>query len=206
MKKIDLTSWNRKQHYHHFNAFTNPYFAVTVPVDMSIAHKKAKANNHSFFAVYLHACMRAVNQTENFKYRIIDDEVFELELIHTSATMLREDKTFGFSYILFSDDFEEFNSSMVNEKERIKNSSELYPPVYDLNCIHCSALPWFRFSSQKEPFSGLNESIPKFGFSKTYKEGDKLVMNVSISANHALVDGYHVAQFVDKFQEYLNCK
>ena len=206
MKKIDLNTWSRKQHYHHFNAFTNPYFAVTVPIDMSIAHKKAKDNNHSFFAVYLHALMKSVNQTENFKYRIIDDEVFELELIHTSATMLREDKTFGFSYILFSDDFEEFNSSMVNEKERIKNSSELYPPVYDLNCIHCSALPWFRFSSQKEPFSGLKESIPKFGFSKTYKEGDKLIMNVSISANHALVDGYHVAQFVDKFQEYLNCK
>lgn len=204
MKKIDLNSWNRKQHYHHFNALSNPYFAVTIPIDMSIAYKRAKDHNYSFFAVYLHACMKAINQTENFKYRIIDNEVFELEVIHTSATMLREDKTFGFSYILFTNDFEQFNINIKNEKERIENSSELYPAVYDLNCIHCSALPWFSFSSQKEPFSGLKESIPKFGFSKTYNEGSKLIMNVSISVNHALVDGYHVAQFADKFQQYLN--
>ena len=192
MKKIDLNSWNRKQHYHHFNAFTNPYFAVTVPIDMSIAHKKAKDNNHSFFAVYLHACMRAVNQTENFKYRIIEDEVFEPELIHTSATMLREDKTFGFSYILYSDDFQEFNSSIVNEKELIIDEK--------------SKVTIDELRTSNTSFSGLKESIPKFGFSKTYNEGDKLIMNVSISANHALIDGYHVAQFIDKFQEYLNCK
>ena len=79
MIKIDLTNWNRRQHYHHFIALKDPYFAVTIPLDVSIAYKKAKENNHSFFAVYLHACMMAINHTENFKYRIIGDEVFELE-------------------------------------------------------------------------------------------------------------------------------
>ena len=206
MKKIDLTNWNRRQHYHHFIALKDPYFAVTIPLDVSIAYKKAKENNHSFFAVYLHACMMAINHTENFKYRIIGDEVFELDVIHASATISREDHTFGFSYVNFSENFDVFNINIVKEKQRIQESSELYPPVYGLDCIHCSALPWISFSSQKEPFSGIQDSIPKIGFSKTFNEGSKLIMNVSISVNHALVDGYHVGEFSEKFQQFLNIK
>ena len=53
--------------------------------------------------------MMATNYTENFKYRIIGDEVFELDVIHASATISREDNTFGFSYINFSENFNEFN-------------------------------------------------------------------------------------------------
>ena len=150
--------------------------------------------------------MKAVNHIENFKYRIIDNEVFELEVIHASATIAREDHTFGFSYVNFTENFKEFNVNLNNEKQRIQESSELYPPIYGIDCIHCSVLPWFSFSSQKEPFSGLQDSIPKIGFSKTYNEGSKILMNVSVSVNHALVDGYHLGQFAEKFQQYLNFK
>jgi chloramphenicol O-acetyltransferase type A len=206
LKKIDLKNWSRRQHYYHFIALKDPYFALTVPLDVNVAYKKSKDHNISFFAVYLHACMMAINQTENFKYRIINDEIFELDVIHASATILRQDHTFGFSYINFSENFEEFNLNIIREKQRVHESSELYPPKYGLDCIHCSALPWFSFSSQKEPFSGLQDYIPKIAFSKSYQHGDRLLMNVSISVNHALVDGYHVSLFSQKFQDFLNVK
>ena len=204
LKKIDLDSWNRKQHFNHFNALADPYFSLTISVDVSKAYKKSKDTNSSFFAIYLHECMKTVNAVENFKYRIVDDEVFECDVIHASATFLRADKTFGFSFINFSEDFKEFNNNILNEKQRVNESSELYPPIYGIDCIHCSALPWFTFTSQKEPFSGTKESIPKFSFSKTYKQNDSLFMNVGISINHALIDGYHVGQFAELFQKNLN--
>ena len=47
----------------HFNALADPYFAVTIPFDVSLAYKKSKDNNHSFFAIYLHDCMKAINHT-----------------------------------------------------------------------------------------------------------------------------------------------
>jgi len=204
VKKIDLENWNRKLHFKHFNALVDPYFGLTIPFDVSLASKKSKATNSSFFALYLHECMKAINAVKNFKYRIIEDEVFEFDVINASATLLRADKTFGFSFIEFSDNFEEFNANIEKEKQRVNESAELYPPVNGLDCIHCSALPWFSFTSQKEPFSGIKDSVPKLAFSKTYKDGDKLLMNVGISVSHALVDGYHVGQFTDKFQENLN--
>ena len=204
MKKIDISAWNRKQHFNHFNALADPYFGVTIPFDVSNAYKKSKDTGFSFFAIYLHSCMKAINAVENFKYRIIDDEVFEYDVINASSTILRVDKTFSFSYINFSEDFEEFHTNYIKEKQRIVESSELYPPVYGLDCIHSSALPWFSFTSLKEPFSGGKDSVPKLAFSKTYKENESLLMNVGISANHALIDGYHVGQFAELFQKNLN--
>ena len=203
-KKLDLGSWNRKHHFNHFNALADPNFAVTIPFDVSLAYKKSKDTGSSFFAIYLHDCMKAINAVENFKYRIVDNQVFEYDVIHASATLSRADNTFGFSFINFSESFKEFNTNIQNEKQRINDSTELYPPVNGLNCIHCSALPWFSFTSQKEPFSGIKDSVPKFAFSKTYKKNDLLMMNVGVHVNHALIDGYHVGQFAERFQTNLN--
>ena len=203
-KKLDLGSWNRKHHFNHFNALADPYFAVTIPFDVSLAYKKSKDTGSSFFAIYLHDCMKAINAVENFKYKIVDNDVFEYDVIHASANLSRADNTFGFSFINFSESFQEFNTNIQKEKQRINDSTELYPPVNGLDCIHCSALPWFSFTSQKEPFSGVKDSVPKFAFSKTYKKNDLLMMNVGVNVNHALIDGYHVGQFAERFQTNLN--
>lgn len=185
-------------------ALKDPYFSVTIPFDVTKAYKFSKENKSSFFGRYLHDCLKAINAVENFKYRIENDLVVELDVIHASATLMRKDNTFGFSFIDFNEDLNIFIKNIEAEKERINTTTDLYPPKNGLNCIHCSALPWFQFSAQKEPFSGVLDSVPKISFSKVVETNSKLIMNVAVSVNHALVDGYHVGKFSEKFQEYLN--
>lgn len=205
MKYLDIESWNRKQHYHHFKSLKDPYFSLTVHVDVTNAYKNSKEQKHSFFSRYLHACLNALNKIENFKYRIREDKVAICDVIHASATIARKDNTFGFSFIDYSDNFEVFHQNFLNEKERILNSTELFPPVNSDNCIYCSSLPWFSFTSQKEPVSGVeNESVPKLAFGKIFEENNKIKMPVAISVNHALVDGYHVGLFFKEFQIQLD--
>ncbi len=204
MKEINIDTWNRKQHYQHFVALSNPFFAVTVPLDVTNAYQKSKINGKSFFVRYLHDCMKSINQVDNMRYRIKEGKVFDVDTIHASATIMREDNTFGFSWIHFNDDYDNFYNSFLEEKLRIQNNHELYPPINGDNCIHCSAMPWFNFTSQKEPVSGKLESIPELSFSKVVTTDNRMIMNVAISVNHALVDGYHVGQFVELFQEYLD--
>ena len=48
--------------------------------------KNQRILKYSFFAIYLHECMKAINAVENFKYRIIDNEVFEYDVINASTT------------------------------------------------------------------------------------------------------------------------
>ena len=116
-------------------------------------------------------------------------------------------ETFGFSFIKFDEDLNVFINNINKEQDRINNSTELYPPEeYRLDCIHCSAMPWINFTGHKEPVSGQKDSVPKFAFSKAVEIDNKLMMNVALNVNHALVDGYHVSLFSEKFQEYLNHK
>ncbi|TXE11537.1 chloramphenicol acetyltransferase [Seonamhaeicola algicola] len=204
MKIIDIENWNRKAHYNHFCGLKDPYFALTIPFNVTKAYQFSKDNNVSFFAKYLHDCMKAINAVDNLKYRIENNNVVQYDVINASATLMRSDNTYGFSFIDFAEDLQTFIKNIESEKQRIQQSNDLYPPKNTLDCIHCSALPWVHYSGHKEPVSGMLESVPKLSFSKAVKNQSELIMNVSINVNHALVDGYHVGLFSEKFQQNLN--
>lgn len=204
MKIIDIENWNRKAHYNHFCGLKDPYFALTIPFNVTKAYQFSKDNNVSFFAKYLHDCMKAINTVDNLKYRIENNNVVQYDVINASATLMRSDNTYGFSFIDFAEDLQTFIKNIESEKQRIQQSNDLYPPKNTLDCIHCSALPWVHYSGHKEPVSGMLESVPKLSFSKAVKHQSELIMNVSINVNHALVDGYHVGLFSEKFQQNLN--
>jgi chloramphenicol O-acetyltransferase type A len=204
MELLDIESWNRKQHYKHFNAMRDPFFGVTVPFDVSRAYQFSKKESLSFFGKYLHDCMKAINEVEALKLRIENENVIKFDTIHASPTIMRTDNTYGFSFVKYNDDLVIFLKNLESEKERIMNSNTLYPPINGLDCIHCSALPWVSFTGHKEPVSGLKDSVPKLAFSKIEANNNILKMNISINVNHALVDGYDVGLFVEKFQYYLN--
>lgn len=205
MRYLDIENWNRKQHFEHFRTLADPTFGIVADVEVSQTYKSAKENQQSFFVKYLYACMKAINSIESFKYRIEGDKIAIYDVINTSATIARADNTFGFSYVKFSDDFSVFSYNFQKEKERILSSKDLFPPVYSLGCIHCSAIPWVNFSSHKEPFSGHKDgSVPQLAFGKTKEENNKMLMPVAVNVNHALVDGYDIGQFFEKFQAQLD--
>lgn len=203
-KELDISSWNRKQHYEHFMMLADPFFATTIQIDVTAAYNHAKTNKVSFFACYLHACMKAINAIENFKFRIEDDKVYVYDEIAASATIARPDNTYGFSFICYSEEFSIFNANFLKERERIVNSTDLFPPVNSADCVYCSAIPWLNFTGHKETFAGNNkDSIPRLAFGKVVKEQDRLLMPMAVSVNHALVDGYHVGLFVERLEEIL---
>jgi len=47
------------------------------------------------------------------------------------------------------------------------------------------------------------DSIPQMVFGKYFKDGATSKMPFSIEVHHALIDGYHVAKYHEKFQDYL---
>lgn len=205
MRILDKHTWNRQAHFEFFNTFVDPYFGVTFKVDVTKAYEFSRNSNVSFFVKYLHATMQAINKVENLKYRINEfNDVVEYDTIHASPTILRPNKTFGFSFVNYDEDILKFQSNFLKEKERIFNSNELFPPVNSMDCVHCSSLPWVNFTGHKEPFKGEKDSIPKLAFSKMESLGSKKEMKVAINVNHALVDGYHIGLFNERLQFHLN--
>jgi len=206
-EKIDISTWLRKDHFNFFNTFDEPFFGVTVDVDCTKTYFEAKENGVSLFLLYLHKSLAAANQIENFRYRIINDEVWQFDVVNAAATINRPSGTFGFGYFDYSESFKDFNVEANREIEKVKNTTGLIPSSSGENVIHYSALPWLNFTSISHARNyAYKDSCPKISFGKLKDESGRKIMPVSIHANHALMDGFHVAQFVDVYQSLLNTK
>lgn len=204
-QKIDISSWNRKEHFEFFNTFEEPFFGITTQIDMTIAYEKSKKLQIPFFVYYLHKTIDAINQVENFRYRIEENEVVLYDEIDASATIMREDKTFGFSFMKFHSDIHEFTKIAQTEIERIQITPGLFTREFPENIIHFSAVPWINFTglTHSRKYT-LKDSCPKVSYGKLVEENGKKSMALSVTVHHGLVDGYHIGLFIEALQTELN--
>ncbi len=204
--KIALATWNRREHFEFFSQMEEPFYGMTSRVDCTKAYEKAKTLGISFFIYYLHKTLTAVNACEPFRWRIIDNEPWCFDRIDASATIMRKDETFGFSWMEYHPDILVFEKKAQAEIDRIQGTTGLLTRSFpDENLIHFSSIPWVDFEglSHARGFS-YPDSCPKISFGKmTEKEGCK-TMPVAVHVHHGLVDGIHVGRFLDTLQALLN--
>jgi chloramphenicol O-acetyltransferase type A len=203
--KIDINNWKRKEHFLFFKTYDEPFWGITTNVNCTNTYKKSKELNIPFFVYYLYLSLKSVNQIEEFKYRIEGEEVYCYEVVHAAATVLRENGTFGFSYIKYNKDLQVFTENAKQEIKRVKNDDRLMPLGSGENVIHYTAIPWISFSgvSHARRFS-LKDSVPKIAFGKIHVESGHKLLPISIHAHHALVDGLHVGKYLELFQKLLD--
>lgn len=202
---INMEQWNRKEHFLFFSQFEEPFFGVTVNIDCTAAYKTAKEKGNSFFLYYLFRALKTANEIENFRYRIIDKQVYLFDSINASPTINRPNGTFGFAYMDYDQNENDFYTNARKEIDRVRQSDELMPAVSGENVVHFSAIPWIDFTalSHARRFS-FADSSPKISFGKVTENDGVKTMPVSIHVHHGLVDGYQVGVFVAKFQELMN--
>lgn len=206
MKIIDIDTWKRKEHYRFFTAMDSPFFGITTELDCTLAYQEAKENDVSFFAIYLHKSMKAVNAVEELTYRIENNQVVAYPVIHAGATIGREDGTFGFIYVNFSPNFQTFNTDLQKEIEAVHNSTGLRLNNDDLknDLIRHTTIPWTSFSSVLHPTRfNSQDSVPKITFGKFSTRDGKKYLPVSIEAHHGLLDGLHLSAYLAEFQKEL---
>jgi chloramphenicol O-acetyltransferase type A len=201
--RLDIENWPRKEHFMFFKQMEEPFFGITTTIDCSKAYETAKESGISFFVYYLHQTIRAVNTIDPFRYRISGEEIFVYNQIDVSATISRQDNTFGFSLIEYSPDLTLFSENVAKEMERIQNTPGLFTRTFETdNLIHFSAIPWINFTSLSHARSYTSpDSCPKISFGKMMiDEKGKRTMSMSVHVHHGLMDGFHVGQFIECFQ------
>lgn len=205
-QKLDLETWNRREHFLFFKQMEEPFFGITATIDCTAAYANAKILDVPFFIYYLHKTAVAVNTIEPFRYRIVDNEVHIFDRIDVSATIMRKDNTFGFSLIQYAKDLDAFKAITQKEIDRVQRTSGLFSREFEPNLIHFSALPWIDFTALSHARSfTFPDSCPKISFGKmTIAEDGKRTMSISIHVHHGLMDGFHVGQFLSLFQELMS--
>jgi chloramphenicol O-acetyltransferase type A len=200
-----MEQWKRKELFRFFSNFEEPFFGVTALVDVTKAYQKAKAMHTSFFIYYLHKSLCAVNALDAFKYRIHGDTVIEYDQIHASATVNKDNGTFGFSFIVFDKDYHVFEQNAKEEITRVRMTDQLFPERNSIDAVHYSSLPWLRFTalSHARAFTS-RDSVPKISFGKCVTQGGKMDMPCSLHVHHGLADGIDAGDYFDLFQTYLS--
>lgn len=202
--QIDIDTWARKDHFHFFRQFEEPFFGLTTQVACGRAYSRAKEMGVSFFLYYLYLSLRAANHIRPFKYRIEGNDVWEYDTVHASPTINRPDGTFGFAYMDYQPGFEQFATAAQAEADRVRTCKGLVPALSGQNVIHYSSIPWINFTALSHARSfRFNDSVPKISFGKMTTVNGKTEMPVSIHAHHALMDGYDVGQYLEYFQDLL---
>lgn len=207
MKLIDINNWNRVEHFNFFSSFANPQLNIVTEVDCTSAFNNAKKKGHSFFASYLHKSMQAVNAVKEFRYRIVDNKVYEFDVIHAGTTIARSDNTFAFAIITYSPDFLIFQKSLKEEVRAVENSQGLRLTVEDerYDLIRHTTLPWIHFTAIMHPTKlDKTDSVPKISFGKMVEREGKRFLPVSVEAHHGLIDGFHISQYLNEFQKNLS--
>lgn len=201
--RIDLDNWERRELFAFFDSFSEPFHGVCLRVDCTETFRFAKDHHLSVFLTLLHRSLVAAHRIENFMMRSVNGEIWRYQTIHGGSAVGRPNGTIGFGHYIFRQELHDFVREASLELKRVKTSDELKRyPGQDL--IRYSMLPWFDFTSishARDP--SKKDSAPRITFGKITDANGRCTMPISIHVHHGLVDGEHVARFVELFGQKL---
>lgn len=197
---IDLARWKRRQHFDLYRVLQQPFFSVTVDLDVTSLWRRCRDNRDASFVLSaLEAMLRAASASEPMRLRLRGDQVWVHDRVGVGTTVLRPDETFGFARIDLAPDEDAFQRVGRAALEQAKQHPAIDPMPGQDDLIYHTTLPWLRFTAFTNALSG-SDSIPRVTFGRVSEDGASFRMPVAVEVHHALVDGLDVARFLDAFQ------
>ena len=201
---IDLATWPRREHFEFFRQYDMPFWGVTAQLNCTRLYDKAKNEGFPFSAGYHFASLQAVNEVEELRCRIEDDQPVRYDAIHLSTTIARPDGTFGFSFQRYTEDFTQFITEFITETKRVQSETGLKSPYDGQDIIYYTVARGIAFTSFDHPFMFRRQgSVPLMAFGEMVSDGTRKTIAHTLHAHHALVDGQHAARYFRRVQERL---
>lgn len=199
---IDMNTYPRLSHFRYFHSLAFPYIGLTANVDVTNPVRYAKEHGASTFLAVLWVASRAANAVPELRQRIEDDAIAEYDHCLFGHTVALEDHTFCNCTTDCRMPLDTFLADAAARQEKAKHHPGFLNEKEDESgMVFASCVPWVAFTQCVQPVPIPADSNPRIVFGKYIREGDRVLMPLHIQCNHALVDGYHVAEFFRIFQE-----
>lgn len=192
----------RRDRFALFDGMDSPSLNLCFPLELPDFRPWCKEQDLAPFHVLLCAVLRAVLKIENFRYRILDDEVIRIEHLIPSFTVKNLSGDLNFAMFDWSDDLREFVARGRAAGIRAVNMTELNRQYATLSArdakdqVFVTCIPWLDFTSIQHPTTRIGRSdIPSLAWGR-FRDGPDgtLVLPLSVQAHHGFVDGFHVYQ------------
>lgn len=208
MQNIDLNTWKRKEHFQFFYRMDYPHFNICMNLDVTHFLDYVKDRHVSFYYAMIYAVTRVVNDSDDFKYRIRDGKVVLHSIVHPSFTDMdatKQDDLFKLVTIDMKDDLFDFVKTANEANENQKDYFGLEKLIGRDDLIYITCVPWISFTHISHTITlQKNDSIPRISWGKYFNDSNNVILPFSVQVNHALIDGVHIAKFIEKLQCFID--
>ena len=202
MKIIDIDSWDRKDHFLLFKQSACAQYHIGLDLDITSFKMKIKNQGLSFTMAMTYACSLAMNQVEQFRYRISKGRIILHEVIHPALAYVAPDrKYFKMVVVELDSRLEIFAAKALAQKDYF--ISEDLRERDDL--IFISSLPKVSFTHLSHTLpANKDDAVPRLSWGKYYLRDGALMLPFNVQAHHGFVDGDHMGCFLEDLQGYLH--
>jgi chloramphenicol O-acetyltransferase type A len=202
---LDVSNWPRRELFEFFSGFDKPYFNICTQLDVTnlLALLRGRPDV-SVSLAYHYFALRAANEIEPFRYRLRKGKVFVHDVIHGGTTVMMPSENFTLAYFDYDENFDTFMTSAAAAVRDVLGGDGAFKPSSSDDRVHFTTLPWVSFTSFSHARNwGREDSIPKIAFGKFVRENQRTLLPFSVEVHHALMDGLHVARYVNLMEEVL---
>ncbi|MBQ7417528.1 MAG: hypothetical protein IJV18_05495 [Acidaminococcaceae bacterium] len=197
-KVIDRETYYRKGVFRHFSEDCKCSTSMTARIDVTDLVNYSKEAGTKFYINFLYILSKVLNSREDYKmgYLWQTEELICYDVINPTQYVFHEDtETFTLVYTEYQVDYKAFYENALQEMEKAKNTREYgldlenHPNWFDASCI-----PWLSYDSLHiELPDGYLFFAPIVNWGQYRKENGRLLMPVTVRLNHAIADGFLVA-------------
>ena len=205
-KVIDKESYYRKGVFRHFSEDCKCSTSMTARIDVTALAEHSRRTGTKFYLNFLYLLSKVLNSREDYRmgYLWQTEELICYDVIHPTQYVFHEDtETCTPVYTEYDPDYERFYAGALRDLERAKQTREYgldaahHPNWFDASCI-----PWLSYDSLNvELPDGYLYFAPIVNWGRYREENGRLMMPVSVRLNHAIADGYLLANVVRLLQK-----
>lgn len=203
---IDKEKYYRNGVYRHFTEDCKCSISMTARIDVTALVEYSKETDTKFYLNFLYILTKALNSREDYRmdYHYKTDELICYDVINPTHYVFHEDtQTCTPVHSEYCEDYKTFYSNASRDIENAKKNREY---VYDgdkyPNWFDASYVSWISYDSLSlELPDGYLYFPPIINWGRYREENGRLMMPITVRLNHAIADGFLVANVFRLLQE-----
>ena len=206
---IDRDSYYRKGVFRHFTEDCKCSTSMTARLDVTALEAFSRERGSKFYLNFLYILSKALNSRDDYRmgYRWQSGELICWDVIHPTHYVFHEDtETCTPVYSEYCEDYETFYRNALRDLEEAKKTREYGLNEADHpNSFDASYISWLSYDAMHvELPDGYLYFAPIVNWGRYREENGRLVMPVTVRLNHAIADGYLVANVFRLLQRELD--
>lgn len=204
---LSRETYPRCAHLDYFCTMAQPYAGLTVPVDITAFYQAVGARKVPFFLSFLYCAARAANGVPELRQAGCGGRKFWMydhcpHLPHcgpwrTGRTVIAP--------CAVTSRFQTTSPMPSRPRKRPRPSAVWTTGERRMPCPSSSSptLPWVHYEALVQPTPSPADTNPRITWGRFRREGDRVVLPVSLLCHHGLVDGLHMAHFYANLEKEL---